>query len=162
MSNEAIISKPDREHEVNDFRKSIFLAGSIENNLAINWQKTVEKHLKNKKIHIYNPRRDSWNPDWPQKQSFAEFNFQVNWELDHLDKADFIFMYFDPNTKSPISLLELGLYANTNKLIVCCPRDFWRRGNVEIVCARYNITLYDNLEDALGVLDTKLHQAEVE
>lgn len=49
-------------------------------------------------------------------------------------------MYFDPSTKSPISLLELGiLTANPNKLLVCCPEGFWRKGNVDVVCRKYNI-----------------------
>ena len=48
-------------------------------------------------------------------------------------------MYFDPNTKSPVSLLELGLYAHTGKLRVCCPDGFWRKGNVDVICARFGI-----------------------
>ena len=61
-------------------------------------------------------------------------------------------MYFDPNTKSPISLLELGLFAQSKKLIVCCPEGFWRKGNVDIVCDRYNIPNYDSLEKLLNYL----------
>ena len=48
-------------------------------------------------------------------------------------------MYFDPNTKSPISLLELGLFAKSGKLIVYCPEGFWRKGNVDVVCKRYEV-----------------------
>lgn len=54
-------------------------------------------------------------------------------------------MYFDPFTKSPISLLELGLFANSGKLHVICQSPFWRKGNVDIVCAKYNIPVYENL-----------------
>lgn len=56
-------------------------------------------------------------------------------------------MYFDPNTKSPISLLELGLYATSNKLHVICPDGFYRKGNIEIVCDKYNIPIYENIEE---------------
>ena len=61
-------------------------------------------------------------------------------------------MYFDPNTKSPISLLELGLFAHSKKLIVCCPEGFWRKGNVDIVCDKYGIPNYDSLEKLLNYL----------
>ena len=54
-------------------------------------------------------------------------------------------MYFDPETKSPISLLELGLFANSGKIHVICPEGFWRKGNVDIVCDEYNIPMYKDL-----------------
>lgn len=72
--------------------------------------------------------------------------------MDALDAADIIFMYFSPNTKSPISLLELGLYANTKKMLVCCPDGFWRKGNVEVVCERFDIPLFNNLNHATEYL----------
>jgi hypothetical protein len=56
-------------------------------------------------------------------------------------------MYFDPSTKSPISLLELGLFARSGKIKVICPDGFWRKGNVEVVCNYYNIPFYNNLKD---------------
>jgi hypothetical protein len=61
-------------------------------------------------------------------------------------------MYFDPNTKSPISLLELGLFAQSKKLIVCCPRGFWRKGNVDITCDRYGIPFFDDFKISLVAL----------
>ena len=59
---------------------------------------------------------------------------QVEWELEGLELCDIIIMYFDSNTKSPISLLELGLFAHKKKMIVFCPNGFWRKGNVDVVC----------------------------
>lgn len=80
------------------------------------------------------------NSSWPQDANFAPFNEQVTWELDHIDQADMVLMYFDPDTKSPITLLELGiLSANPEKVLVCCPQGYWRKGNVDIVCQRYGI-----------------------
>jgi hypothetical protein len=77
-----------------------------------------------------------------------------------LDLCDVIFMYFSPETKSPISLLELGLYANSKKMIVCCPDEFWRKGNVDIVCSRYGIPVYNTLDAAIGRLRTDLKDVE--
>ncbi|KAJ6545564.1 hypothetical protein B0H19DRAFT_1167988 [Mycena capillaripes] len=56
------------------------------------------------------------------------FKEQVDWELDSQDRADFIAMFFHPYTKAPVSLLELGLYAPSGKMVVCCPEGFYRPG----------------------------------
>jgi hypothetical protein len=48
--------------------------------------------------------------------------------------------------------MELGLVANTNKRInVVCDDDFWRRGNIEVICERYNIPLYNSLSGFLNL-----------
>jgi hypothetical protein len=58
-------------------------------------------------------------------------------------------MYFDPNTKSPISLLELGLHAKEQKLVVLCPEGFWRKGNVDVVCEYYSINQVDTFDELI-------------
>ena len=137
----------------------IFLAGSIEMGAAEDWQSTITPALAalDKDVWLYNPRRPDWDSSWKQEQPNLQFNRQVNWELNHLDKSDIIFMYFSPDTKSPISLLELGLYAAKGNMIVCCPDGFWRKGNVEIVCTRYNIPFFHTMRDAVGALITKVN-----
>jgi len=132
---------------------SIFLAGSIEMGTAENWQSRVEKALSEKDIIIYNPRRDDWDSSWEQKIENDKFYEQVRWELAALEKASVIAMYFDPKTKSPISLLELGLFARTNRLVVCCPEGFWRKGNVDIVCHRYDIVNTSDFNDFVAMLE---------
>lgn len=139
----------------------IFLAGSIEMGKAEDWQAMIPELFKDRQnLTFFNPRRDDWDSSWEQKESNPQFNYQVNWELNHLDKADIIFMYFSPETTSPISLLELGLYANLEKLIVCCPNDFYRKGNVDIVCSRFNIPVYNTMEAAIGRLRSELKNIE--
>ena len=130
---------------------TIFLAGSIEMGNAENWQEILSKKIldKYKNITIYNPRRDDWDSSWDQSFTSPNFYQQVNWELKALEDSDLIVLFLASNTKSPISLLELGLYANSNKLLVICPDDFWRSGNVSIVCENYSIPLYKNTEDLL-------------
>lgn len=134
----------------------VFLAGSIEMGVAEDWQTRIQNDLENLPVTIFNPRRESWDSSWEQKISNPQFNFQVNWEMNRLEESDIIFMYFSPETKSPISLLELGLHAHSKKLIVCCPDGFWRKGNVEIVCSRYGIPLHNNLDEAIGALVSKI------
>jgi hypothetical protein len=136
---------------------TVFLAGSIEMGAAEDWQSVIPELFKDRdKLTFLNPRRDDWDSSWEQKESNPQFSKQVNWEMNMLDLCDIIFMYFSPETKSPISLLELGLYADSTKMIVCCPDEFWRKGNVDIVCSRYNIPVYNTLEAAIGRLRTEL------
>jgi hypothetical protein len=151
------VIKPNSKFQKVEHNCSVFLAGSIEMGAAEDWQKRIENNYINTNVTLYNPRRDDWDASWTQEQSNPQFNQQVNWEMNSLERADVIFMYFSPETKSPISLLELGLHANDN-IIVCCPEGFWRKGNVDIVCTRYGIPLFENLDDAIGALTTKINQ----
>ena len=137
---------------------SIFLAGSIEMGAAEDWQSYVAKRMEKLYCTIFNPRRTECDSSWRQEQKQDQFNEQVNWEMSYLEKSDIIFMYLAPETKSPISLLELGLHAAGGKMIVVCPDGFWRKGNVDIVCARHNIPLYEDIESGIGALMTKARQ----
>lgn len=130
----------------------IFLAGSIEMGAAEDWQTRLQQELSDKNVTLFNPRRDEWDSSWEQSILNPQFYQQVNWELNALDKSNLIIMYFSPETKSPISLLELGLYAASGKTIVCCPEGFWRKGNVDIVCDRYNIENFDSFEKMVEFL----------
>ena len=144
------IKAPDK------FSKRIFLAGSIESGAAEEWQQQVVLELARHDILILNPRRDDWDIRWKQSIRNRQFREQVEWELDAQEAADIIFMYFAPDTYSPVSLLELGLFARSRKLIVCCPDGFWRKGNVEVICARFNIALFDTLKEAIRHLKRRL------
>jgi hypothetical protein len=74
----------------------------------------------------------------------------VEWELEAQERAELILMYFAPSTKAPITLLELGLFARTGKLVVACPDGFWRKGNVEVVCSRYGVPLVGHLDTLIA------------
>jgi len=141
-----IIKPPTTDLEIQDSLPIIFLAGSIEQGSASNWQDKLQNRLSNLSGFILNPRRDDWDSTWAQVKENPNFEGQVLWELDGLSESDIIVMYFDPDTKSPITLLELGLFAESGKLIVCCPKGYWRYGNVDIVCREYSIPLYNDFE----------------
>lgn len=130
--------------------KSIFLAGSIEMNKAEKWQDALTKTLLDEfiKLIIFNPRRDEWNSSWKQEVTNKKFYEQVDWEHEHIVTSDYLFVYFQKDTKSPISLLELGLAAAAGiKTVVCCPEGFWRKGNVDYICKKYNIPQIDKIDD---------------
>lgn len=157
-----IVKAPNEYREDNTQAETlkVFLAGSIEMGKAVNWQEQVTEVLSEfeifrqgkKEIKILNPRRDDWDSSWVQSIENKEFAEQVNWELDAMEAADVIVLWFDPATKSPISLLELGLHAQSQKMLVYCPDGFWRKGNVDIVCERNGIPHYDNETDFLDFL----------
>lgn len=100
-----------------DENLSVFLAGSIEVGVGERWQDKVVSALKNQKVTVLNPRRVSWDASWQQEIENPQFYEQVNWELEALENADLIVMYFDKSTKSPITLLELGLLAPPKGII---------------------------------------------
>ena len=137
----------DAPEDFSQSKRTIFLAGSIESGGAENWQDRIIALLENHDVTILNPRRPQWDDSWEQSLNNAAFVEQVNWELDALQAADCIVLYFDPATKSPISLLELGLFADSQKLVVCCPEGFWRKGIVDIVCRRHAISTVETLEE---------------
>lgn len=127
----------------------IFLAGSIEEGIAERWQENVVEALSGMNVLVLNPRRETWDSSWDENRDNYEFRAQVEWELNALARSDYIVMNFDPDTKSPISLLELGLYAESGKLLVVCPAHFWRKGNVDIVCERYHIPQFETLTELI-------------
>ena len=127
--------------------RTIFLTGSIETGEAENWQDEMIALLANHDVTLLNPRRLQWDDSWEQSLENAALVEQVNWELDALQSADCIVLLSDPATKSPISLLELGLFADSQKIVVCCPEGFWRKGNVDIVCRRHAIPTVETIEE---------------
>lgn len=116
---------------------------------AIDWQTDVEQKLADLDVCILNPLRAAFDVSMVQSIDTPAFAEQVRWELDALEEADIILMNFITGSKSPISLLELGLHASSRKLIVCCPAGFWRKGNVDIVCERYGVPIVTTVDEAL-------------
>ena len=107
--------------------------------------------LPSGRFMLFNPRQEHWDAAKP-----GEMDYQVNWELEHLEQADWIIMNFLPGSQSPITLMELGLHARGGRLLVICPPGFYRYDNVRITCAKYGVPMFATLEDAvLHVAQTK-------
>lgn len=158
------VQPPSPVEAVDDFDFTIFLAGSIEMGKAEDWQKKLIEDLQAYDIVAFNPRRDDWDSSWSQTIGDNNFRAQVIWELDALDRADLVVFYFDPNTTAPITLMELGMQAEQQQfhpdktVIVCCPEGYFRKGNVDIVCKRYNIQLVDEYSKLVKAI--KKHYTE--
>jgi hypothetical protein len=143
----AQVLKPPAPIRLDGRTPSVFLAGSIEMGAAEDWQAEVTRALQDLEVIILNPRRDEWDASWVQSITNPQFREQVEWELTGLERATVVAMYFAPATKAPVTLLELGLSARGGRLVVCCPEGYWRRGNVEVVCARYGVPLVAGLPE---------------
>ncbi len=132
----------------------VFLAGSIEMGAAKEWQQqaidlfdSMIPEEQRSDYLILNPRRPDWDSSWKQEYEDPQFYQQVKWELKGLKEADYVLVYFDPATKSPISLLELGAFYN--KAVVVCPEGFWRKGNIDIFCEEFNVKQVPDLKSAV-------------
>ncbi len=121
--------------------KSVFFAGTIDNGDSVNWQQELTNEFsKDSEIIIYNPRNKHWD------KNTSDIDYQIKWEQEHLDKSDLIVMVLLDDSKSSISLLELGLYAQSKKIIVFCSNKFYRFDNVKLTCEKYNIPLYTKFD----------------
>lgn len=128
----------------------IFLAGTIDMGNSRDWQAEIHDRFSemNGRYILFNPRQENWDATRP-----GEMDYQVKWELDHLEDADMIIMYILGTSKSPISLLEMGLHAKSGKMYVICEKDFYRYDNVRITCDYYEVPLYNDLESFLDTLE---------
>ena len=119
----------------------VFLGGTIDGGDSPDWQQEVidilNKASKTPAI-VFNPRRKEFDKNAPSEL----VQEQIDWEQRHLDEADIIIMNILPDSKSPISLLELGLYAQTGKLKVFCSPDFYRYENIKMTCNKYKVDIF--------------------
>jgi hypothetical protein len=138
---------------------SIFLGGSIDMGSAEDWQKRLTKDLSDyTDLVLLNPRRDDWDSSWIQDPTpGTKFYEQVEWELECQEQADVNLYYFTADSKAPITLLELGLF-NDDNVVVCCPKEFYRYGNVKMVCDRYSIPMVETYDELLKLLREALDE----
>lgn len=135
---------------------TVFLAGTIDNDKgSVDWRhklcKKIEKFSDNgTPLTIFNPRRDSF----PKDNKSNEVRKQIRWEHRHLDDVDLIVMNVLENSLSPISLMEMGMYADSGKMVVFCKSGYYQYDNVLMLCRKYRIPLYDtnDIDDILNVI----------
>ncbi|MGL5938448.1 MAG: nucleoside 2-deoxyribosyltransferase domain-containing protein [Phocaeicola sp.] len=149
------VQKPKEEIVLpSDFNPvKIFLAGTIDMGKSIDWQAAMSEQFKdryNGEFLFFNPRRAKGLDGTAE-----DFDYQVRWELSHLDEADTIVMYIIGSSKSPISLLEMGLFMQSKKMIVVCEPDYYRYDNVRITCDYYGTPCYTSLEQLYTEFDAR-------
>jgi len=145
--------KAPNNYKQTHMKYSIFLGGTIDMGNSFNWQKQFKEHLEKQSQFedywmILNPRRDDWDSSWIQHIDNPQFNEQVTWESEALEDADLRVFVFLPDSKSPITLMELGA-SKDKPNVVYCPFEYYRSGNVYIFCKRHNIPMYTDWENFL-------------
>jgi hypothetical protein len=149
-----VITAPDPVPMRDALGTEVFLAGSIEQGKARDWQPEVCAALVPFNALVFNPRRLVWDPTWDQDVSNTELVTQVNWELDLIDRAEIVFFYFQAGTLSPISFLEFGMQVRNRRkdIVVVCEAGFWRQANIQITAARNNVPVALTLEEGIEKL----------
>lgn len=132
-----VVTAPEEIGNAADNYLTVFLAGAIDMGAAVNWQGQVIEQIS-EQFCILNPRRENFTPD--------TLDEQIRWELDKLERADYIFLWFPKNSKAPISFFEAGLYWNSGKLLVGAEPGFYRRRNLELTAERCDVILHDSLD----------------
>lgn len=148
------IIRPDHEDQSLPHNAiTVFLAGTIDNGAVEPWAHLVAEAFEGENIVFYDPRRENWLPDIEKRAHNPVFREQVEWELSNISTANIVFFNFLAGSLSPITLQELGyVVAKDDRVIVVCPDDFWRKGNVEIMCGLHTIPVYDTIEDGIAAL----------
>ena len=82
---------------------SLFLGGGITG--CSDWQAEMSQLLKDTDLVVLNPRRKIWSINDPEASAK-----QIEWEYEHLQKANMIMFWFPPETLCPIALFEYGIY----------------------------------------------------
>ena len=151
---------PNENEEAQEKTISVFLAGSIEMGQARDWQNEMigdeaECSLSSLDIAIYSPRRLKF-AKLKGEDGFPEaFKEQLDWEHKHLEGSSIISMFFWggwPHEKeikrlAPVTMLELGEFCHSGRIIVGCEQTYPKRDNVEYVCKKHGITIVDTLEE---------------
>lgn len=143
-------------------KATVFLAGTIDMGDSADWQAQVITEIGKKPQIIYNPRRAAWDSSWEQNIDSEHFNVQVSWELEMIERADLVLIHFAAGSKSPVTMAEFGLCCalKPGSTIVSCPPGYYRKGNIDIMCERYGIRRFEDLDNATTYLKNllDLHQ----
>src|SRR5262249_24887622 len=99
----ARVLKPPAPLAWDERTPSVFLAGSIEMGAAADWQSAFARSLSDLDVVILNPRRDEWDASWVQSIDNPAFRGQVEWELEGMERASAVAMYFAPATRAPVT-----------------------------------------------------------
>ncbi|MBK9576022.1 MAG: nucleoside 2-deoxyribosyltransferase domain-containing protein [Fibrobacteres bacterium] len=125
---------------------ALFLAGGISG--CPNWHDRLVELLSSSDLTLLNPRRENFPIDDPSAS-----RFQIQWEFEHLRKAQAISFWFPCETLCPITLYELGVWTMSDKpVFIGMHPDYGRRIDVEIQTSmvRPGLVPVYSLEDLAG------------
>lgn len=153
MSDQLVVHRPPTKkiHSLDYTRFRIYLSGS---STGFDWQDRFISTLTNLPVDVFTPLHPIHAT--PHSQAFE-------WEMDHMSIANVIAFYFSPDDLCASALLSLGMYANTDKIIVCCPEGYQRKQDVDALCHREDIMQVDCLDTLISATTSRISsQAEID
>jgi hypothetical protein len=139
----------------------IFLGGTIDMGNSYDWQTEFADSFSSypDSVVILNPRRNDWDSSWKQDPTpGTKFYEQVMWErkAQHPQVAVYKVYNFEPNSASPITLMEVAEFGEARNTFVRCSPDFYRYGNVAIFCREHGIPIFNDIRTIISRIKEKL------
>jgi hypothetical protein len=142
--------------------RSVILIGSEDNGEWKPWKDTIVSRLEDKtsdegfNLVVFDPERKEWETNWQHMTEGSRYKSQVRWELEHMEEVDVVVLYLGKGISSSMAMMELGLLARTNRLVLFCPDDEFGSKNVKIFCERYEVTRVEKLDALLAEVEGRL------
>ena len=133
----------------------VFLSGPFDAT-PVTWQRAMTAALSYLDVTILNPQRLDWSSEWKEDPSFKPWVDQAKWELDGLEAADVIAIYFAPRMPQARILIELGLWARSSKCVVGCSEGYPQKADVRVICEKYGIDYVASVEELVATVRRKL------
>lgn len=131
---------------------AVFLAGGITG--CPDWQAVAATHLLTH-ADVLNPRRRIYIASGDEGDEGDEYARQVEWEFEHLRRADLIMFWFAARQIQPVALFELGAFAASEKpIVVGAYPAYPRRTDVvlQLSHARPELAVHSSLESTLAAV----------
>lgn len=128
--------------------KSIFLAGPTpRTNDIISWRKEALKILEK-----LNYDGTVFVPEASDSKFYDNYNNQVEWEHEGLQKCDCIVFWIPRSVNLPgfTTNIELGLFYKSGKVVFGFPNDTPHTHYIDNIAKRENIKVYDSLQETLS------------
>lgn len=136
------------EEAADDSLSSIFLAGpSPRGEDNFNWRPEAIKKLQDfgfgGNIFVPLPREGYWAEDYTD---------QVEWELEHLEKATVIIFWIPRDLKTLPAFttnVEFGMFLKSGKIVLGFPTGARKMKYLEYVARKNNVRVFNTLEETL-------------
>lgn len=135
----------------------VFLAGSMNTEwrqkLMNNWSSLTRNNNVGNVVFVDPTRRD-WDSSWTTKYGDAKFYQQTKWELSTMRQCDWVIVYLNKDSKSPVSMVETVL--NMDRVLLVRDDEFWQAGYIDILCEEFGIPQFDSLDKVLEYLQLQV------
>ena len=138
MSDSLVIHRPPLKkiHSLDYTRHRVYFSGAM---TGEDWQSKFTTKLEDLRVDVFCPR-------YPSSHTVPAPDGLFEWEIDHMSIANVIAFNFISNEDCSSALIALGMYARTDRIIVCCDDEFYKKGDIDALCDREDIPQVDSLD----------------